>query len=213
MNERESARSTFENQDSGALERDSHADFALPARHGTRMRGDRRPEETLLPRCPALDNAVEGNRSSGSRHRHSQAVNRAQDSLEQSSGYGHFGQLESDSAGVTNDFRPDLDQFLPGRRQGPATNLLRQDKLAEEVSKIVGQHKEMQPHQVIDKIVARQARPLHRVLALLDPLLSRSPLIVESDNAFGRTSEVRNDEANPGKQFAFVPFNLGDHPP
>jgi hypothetical protein len=61
VNERESARSTFENQDSGALERDSHADFALPARHGTRMRGDRRPEETLLPRCPALDNAVDAN--------------------------------------------------------------------------------------------------------------------------------------------------------
>ena len=71
----------------------------------------------------------------------------------------------------------------------------------------------MQPRLVVYEIMAREARPLYRMLAFLDPLLRRSPLVIESDNAFGRTSEVRNDEANPGKQFAFVPLNLGDHPP
>ena len=131
MNEWKSARSSFENRDPGGSERRCHPDFVVLARRGTKMRRGRRPKETLLPRCPALFTGVEGNRSSGSRHRHSQAVDRTQDGLEQSSGYGHFGQLEGDPAGVANDFRPDLDQFLPSRRQGPATNLIGQDKLAE----------------------------------------------------------------------------------
>jgi len=114
---------------------------------------------------------------------------------------------------MANDLCPNLDQFLPSRCQGPALDLSRQDQLSKEVPKVVGQDEEMQSDLVVVEVVARQTRPLYRMLAFLDPLFCRSPLVVEADDAFGRTSEVRNDEANPGKQFAFVPFNLGDHPP
>ena len=156
-------------------------------------------------------NAGSEKQSSGSWHRKAQTVDCTQDGLEQPPGHCHLRELESDPPGVANNLCPDLDQFLPSCRQGPAPNFPRQDQLPEEVSKVVGQHEEMQPHLVVYEIMAREARPLYRMLAFLDPLFCRSPLVTESDNAFGRTSEVRNDEANPGKQFAFVPFNLGDH--
>ena len=80
-------------------------------------------------------------------------------------------------------------------------------------SEVVRQHEEVKLHLVVDEIMARQTRPLYRILAFLDPLLCRSPLVIEADDAFGRTREVCRDEANPGKQLAFVPFNLGNPPP
>ena len=151
--------------------------------------------------------------SSGSWHRKAQTVDCTQDGLEQLPGRGHFRQLEGNPAGVTNDLRPDLDQFFPSRRQGPAPDFPREDQLPEEIPEVVRQHEEVKPHMIVHEIMARQTRPLYRILALLDPLFCRSPLVVEADDAFGRTREIRHDEANPWKQLAFVPFNFGDHPP
>src|SRR5208282_5452085 len=80
---------------------------------------------------------------------------------------------------MANDLCPNLDQFLPSRGQGPALNLSRQDQLSKEVPKVVGQDEEMESDLVVVEFGARQARPFHRILALLDPLLSGSPLVVE----------------------------------
>ena len=44
----------------------------------------------------------------------------------------------------------------------------------------------LEPDGVVAEAAARQARPLDRVLALLDPLLGRALLIVEGDDALVR---------------------------
>src|ERR1017187_9594837 len=112
---------------------------------------------------------------------------------------------------MANDLCPNLDQFLPSRCQGPALDLSRQDQLSKEVPKVVGQDEEMQSDLVVVEFVARQPRPLNRILALLDPLLGGSPLIVKPDDPYCRSDEIRPDEAYPREQLAFVPFDLGDH--
>src|SRR5262249_18389013 len=60
---------------------------------------------------------------------------------------------------------------------------------------------------------ARQSRPLDRAFALLDPLLARPALVVESNDALGRTAHVRHDEVDAGIKFSGMPLDLGDNPP
>nr|CAM78096.1 transposase, fragment IS66 family [Magnetospirillum gryphiswaldense MSR-1] len=69
----------------------------------------------------------------------------------------------------------------------------------------------VKPHRVGLHRPARQPGPLHRVLALLDVLLRRAPLIVEGDHAGGGPGQIGDDEADAGIQFAGMPFDLGDH--
>src|SRR3954447_26824777 len=59
---------------------------------------------------------------------------------------------------------------------------------------------------------ARQTRPLDRVLTLFDPLLRRAPSIVEGHHALGWTTQVRDQEAHPGIEFAGVPLHLSHNP-
>jgi hypothetical protein len=60
----------------------------------------------------------------------------------------------------------------------------------------------LKPHGVGRERSARQPRPLDRVLALLDPLLARSALVVEGNDALGRAAQVRHDEADAGIKFS-----------
>jgi len=71
---------------------------------------------------------------------------------------------------MAHNFRPDLDEPLPQRRQRPVPHRPRQHRLPQKITQIVGQHEQVQPHLVVHKVMARQPRPLDRVLALLDPL-------------------------------------------
>ncbi len=57
-----------------------------------------------------------------------------------------------------------------------------------------------------------QPGPLHRVLALLDPLLHRAATVVEFHHPVGRASEVRHDETDAREQLAFVMLDLCRHP-
>src|SRR5262249_31817370 len=49
-------------------------------------------------------------------------------------------------------------------------------------------------------------------LALLDPLLARPALVVESNDALARAAHVRHDEADAGIKFFGMPLDLGNHP-
>jgi hypothetical protein len=86
---------------------------------------------------------------------------------------------------MAHDLRPDLDQFLPQRRQSPVTNRLGQYRLPQEVAQVVGQHEQLQPHFVVHKVVTGQAGPFDGVLAFLDPLFRRAPLVIEAHHPFG----------------------------
>src|SRR5262249_30677312 len=54
------------------------------------------------------------------------------------------------------------------------------DQLPEEVGQVVRQGNQLQPRRAILETPARQLGPMHRVLALLDPLLRRASLVVEA---------------------------------
>src|SRR5215472_7599734 len=71
----------------------------------------------------------------------------------------------------------------------------------------------LEPHRVGGERSARQSRPLDRAFALLDPLLARPALVVESNDALGPAAHVRHDEADAGIKFSGMPIDLGDNPP
>jgi hypothetical protein len=60
---------------------------------------------------------------------------------------------------------------------------------------------------------ARQPRPLDCTLVLLDPLLRCAALVVEDDNALGRTRQVGDDKADARVQLARMPLDLRDNTP
>src|SRR5262249_54152702 len=78
---------------------------------------------------------------------------------------------------------------------------------------VVGERMKLEPHRVGGERSARQTRPLDRAFALLDPLLARPALVVESNDALGRAAHVRHDEADAGINFSGMPLDLGDNPP
>ena len=61
---------------------------------------------------------------------------------------------------------------------------VRKGNLAKKIAEIVSENKQPQPNLIIHKIMATQFRPLHRILAFLDPLLGRPAAIVKLDNTF-----------------------------
>src|SRR5262249_5122768 len=71
----------------------------------------------------------------------------------------------------------------------------------------------LEPYRVGGERSARQSRPLDCAFALLDPLLARPTLVVESNDALGRAAHVRHDEADAGIKFSGMPLDLGDNPP
>ena len=71
---------------------------------------------------------------------------------------------------------------------------------------------QLKTHRIGGERAARQARPLDRVLAFLDPLLARPALVVEGDDILGGSRHVGDDEADARIEFARMPFDLGNHP-
>jgi hypothetical protein len=53
-------------------------------------------------------------------------------------------------------------------------------------AEVVGECMKLEPHRVGGERLARQSRPLDRAFAVLDPLLARSALVVESTRSAGR---------------------------
>lgn len=84
-----------------------------------------------------------------------------------------------------DDLGPDLDQLLPDRGQRPVLYFLGQRQGTHEVGEVVRRSVKLEPNRVILELSARQPGPLDSVFALLDPLLSRVPVIVEDDDPFG----------------------------
>ena len=82
-------------------------------------------------------------------------------------GVGHLRHLEDHLPGMAHDLRPDLDQFLPQRRQRPVTHRSGQHGLPQEVAQVVRQHEQLQPHPVVHKVVTGQSGPSDGVLAFL----------------------------------------------
>src|SRR5499426_690948 len=117
------------------------------------------------------------------------------------------------AAAVAHHLRADLDQLVLQGRQRPVLDRLRRRQRAQEIAEVVGERMKLEPHRIGGERSARQSRPLDRAFALLDPLLARPALVVESNDALGRAARVRHDEADAGIKFSGMPIDLGDNPP
>src|SRR5271156_3368132 len=60
--------------------------------------------------------------------------------------------------------------------------------------------------------MAGKPRPPYGILAFLDPLLRRPPLIVKTHHPFGRPAQIGDDEPDAREQLPPVPFHFGNHP-
>ena len=109
---------------------------------------------------------------------------------------------------MADHLRADLDQLLPERGQRPVRHRPWQRQRAHEVGEVVGERVKLKPDLVVAELLAGEARPVDRVLAFLDPLLSFTALIVESRHPFGRAVQVGHDEAIAGDQQARMPLIL-----
>src|SRR6476620_1921669 len=99
---------------------------------------------------------------------------------------GDLRHLEDNIASVAHHLRADLDQLVLQTRQRPVLDRLRRRQRAQEIAEVVGERMKLEPHRVSVERSARQSRPLDRAFALLDPLLARPALVVESNDALGR---------------------------
>ena len=79
-------------------------------------------------------------------------------------------------------------------------------------SQVVREDEELQPDMIIDEVMTGEPRPLHCILAFLDPLLRRPPMVVEADNVLLAPAEVGDDEPNSGEKLATMPFHFRDYP-
>ena len=97
--------------------------------------------------------------SSGCRCGQSQPPNPFQNGPEHLSRDRHFRHLKHHLPRMAHDLRPNLDQFLPQRRQRSVTHRSGQHGLPQEVAQVVGQHEQLQPHQIVHKVVTGHGTP------------------------------------------------------
>ena len=83
-----------------------------------------------------------------------------------------------------------FDGNASARARAWATSLdrLRQRQRPDEVREVVGERVQVQTYRLGGEARSRQPHPLQRVLALLDILLGRVPLVVEGQHPYGRVA-------------------------
>jgi hypothetical protein len=113
---------------------------------------------------------------------------------------------------VAHHLGADLDQLVLQACQWPIPDRLGRRYRPQEVGEVVRKRMKLKPHRVGRERSGRQSRPIDRAFALLDPLLARPALVVESNDALGRAAHVRHNKADARIQFARMPFDLGDYP-
>ena len=113
---------------------------------------------------------------------------------------------------MPNEVPAGLEQPLLETREGPALNGGGQDEPTEQIAEVLGDDPEQEADLVGPEPVTGEPGPVGGFFALLDPLLGRPALVVEADDGSVRPGQRGDDEAHPGKQFAEVMLDLGNHP-
>ena len=106
-----------------------------------------------------------------------------------------------------------LDQAFPERSQRPGFDRLRRRDGAQEVGEVVSQGMKLEPHSIGREAHAGQPRPLQSVLAFLDMLLRRSPIIVKGQDPLVRQTAVGDDKSDLWEQFTRMELDLGHDAP
>ncbi len=138
--------------------------------------------------------------------------NRFEDLAKEFAGDGDLGQLEGDGAGMVHNAGPDLDQSGLQAGQGPPLDLFRKINRLKEHPEVIGQGMKLQPHLIVAKVLARQPRPIDRMLAFFYMLRSRAALIVELQHFFGGKWQVGHHKPDARKQVSRMPFDLRHDP-
>ena len=94
---------------------------------------------------------------------------------------------------MADDLGADLDQLLPQAGQRPVPDRLGRCQGAQEVADIVGEGVKLKAGSVGGKRAARQAVPLDRALAFLDPRLAGAAHVVEGDDLNRLPAQVGDD--------------------
>ena len=106
-----------------------------------------------------------------------------------------------------------LDELELYASKRPVRHLARQGEPAQEVSEVVREDKQSEPHLVGEEASAGEPCPCEGILPFLDMLLTYPPLVVEPDYVLGSSAHIGHDETDAGEQLACVPFHLGYDPP
>jgi hypothetical protein len=122
-----------------------------------------------------------------------------------------FGKLQSEVPGMPDEAAAPLEEPLLKACQRPTLNGWRQDAPSQKIAEVVCDDPEEQSHLVGTKAVAGEPSPVGGGLALFDPLLGRSALVVEADDGAICAGQGGDDEAHPRKEFPKVMLDLGDH--
>ena len=112
---------------------------------------------------------------------------------------------------MSNKSGTNLDQ--PGLKAGqrPIGYLFGQISALQEDPQIVSQRMKLKSNLVLRHALAGQPGPVDRLLAFLDVLLHRAALIVEPNDPVRLHRQVGGDEADAGKQLAWMPLDLGNN--
>jgi hypothetical protein len=123
-----------------------------------------------------------------------------------------LGHLEGHVPTVADGLGADLDQLLAQAGQRPRLRGLGHRQRPHEVAEVVGKGMKLEADGVGHEGAARQAGPLDRALALFDPLLAGAAVVVEGDDALGRSRQIGNDKADTRVKLTGVPLDLRHEP-
>ena len=96
--------------------------------------------------------------------------------------------------------------------QRPTINAPGEHQPPPEIPEVVGQHAQLQPDLVRSEPVTRQARPMRRLLAFLDPLLRRPAPVVKPHDGTILERKIRQNEADAREQLADVVLDFRHDP-
>lgn len=114
-----------------------------------------------------------------------------QDGGEKLPGHRHLRQLKEDVSGVPDNPPTHLDELELKASQRPVLQPPGQPQPAQEVLQVADQNEGKEPHPVAHEPMAEKPRPVRGVLPLLDPLLGRTPLVVEEVTDLKWTTPLR----------------------
>jgi hypothetical protein len=123
-----------------------------------------------------------------------------------------FAHLQDEVPGMSDEAPAGPEQPLLQAREGPALDGDGQGEPTQQIAEVVGDDPKKQPHLVGPETVAGKPRPAGGGLALLDPLLRRSTLVVEVDDSPVRRGHGGDDEAYSGEQLAEMMLDRGNDP-
>src|ERR1035437_1108017 len=93
-----------------------------------------------------------------------------------------------------------LHQPLLQAGQRPVLDSLGQRQPPPQISQVVSQHTQREPHSVGAETMAREASHLYRLFPLFDPLLSRASLLIEAHHRSAVRPQIGHDEAYSREQ-------------